>query len=51
MEKLRQADQELEARCRALADDLLAERIQRVRVERELILAKVKEAESQDDGR
>lgn len=50
IETLRQAGKESEARCRALADDLLSERIQRVRVERELILAKVKEAESRDGG-
>ena len=50
IEKLRQEGKELDVRCRTLADDLLAERIQRVRVERELILAKVKEAESRDDG-
>jgi predicted RNase H-like nuclease (RuvC/YqgF family) len=50
IDKLRQSGKESDARCRSLADDLLAERIQRVRVERELILAKVKEAETRDDG-
>lgn len=41
---------ELELRALALADDLLSERIKRVRVERQLILAKVAEAESEGDG-
>ncbi len=49
-EKLQQEAKAIEARCRSLADDLLSERIQRVRVERELILAKVKEVENRDDG-
>jgi uncharacterized phage infection (PIP) family protein YhgE len=48
MEKLRQQTKEVETRCRTLADDLLAERIQRVRVERELILAKVEQSEKSD---
>ncbi|MBM4013819.1 MAG: hypothetical protein FJ293_02505 [Planctomycetes bacterium] len=41
---------DLELRSRQLADDLLAERIKRVRIERQLILAKVAEAESASDG-
>ena len=41
---------ELELRALQLADDLLSERIKRVRVERQLILAKVAEAESEGDG-
>ena len=41
---------ELELRAVQLADDLLSERIKRVRVERQLILAKVAEAESEGDG-
>ncbi len=41
---------DLELRSRQLADDLLAERIKRVRIERQLILAKVTEAESSGDG-
>ncbi len=47
---LRAQSKELEMRCRQLADDLLTERIQRVRVERELILVKVADAESQSGG-
>lgn len=50
LEKARQQVKALETRCRGMADDLLQERIQRVRVERELILAKVAEAEHQDAG-
>jgi chromosome segregation ATPase len=50
MDKVRTEQKSLEARCRTLADDLLGERIQRVRVERELILAKVKQAEGKEDG-
>jgi hypothetical protein len=41
---------DLELRSRQLADDLLSERIKRVRIERQLILAKVTEAESSSDG-
>jgi len=41
---------ELELRALQLADDLLSERIKRVRVERQLILAKVAEAENEGDG-
>jgi len=48
--KLEEQQKALEARYLALADDILAERILRVRVERELILAKVKEAENKDGG-
>ena len=48
--KLEEQQTALEARYLALADDILAERILRVRVERELILAKVKEAENKDGG-
>ncbi len=50
IEKLRGQVKDFELRSRQLADDLLAERIKRVRVERQLILAKVTEAESQGDG-
>ena len=50
LETTRGKVKELELRARQLADDLLAERIKRVRVERQLILAKVAEAESQGDG-
>ncbi len=50
VEKLRAQVKDFELRARQLADDLLAERIKRVRVERQLILAKVAEAESQGDG-
>jgi vacuolar-type H+-ATPase subunit I/STV1 len=50
MEALRQQVKEIEARARQLADDVLQERILRVRVERELILAKVQEAENGDGG-
>jgi len=39
-----------EARARLLADEVLQERILRVRVERELILAKVQEAENAEGG-
>jgi uncharacterized phage infection (PIP) family protein YhgE len=50
MEALRLQVKEIEARARQLADDVLQERILRVRVERELILAKVQEAENADGG-
>lgn len=50
MEQLRQQVKDAEARARQLADEVLQERIQRVRVERELILAKVQEAENADGG-
>jgi len=50
MEALRQQAKEIEARARQLADDVLQERILRVRVERELILAKVQEAENAEGG-
>lgn len=50
MDSLRQQLKDLEARARQLADDVLAERILRVRVERELILAKVQEAENAEGG-
>lgn len=50
MEALRQQVKETEARARQLADDVLQERILRVRVERELILAKVQEAENAEGG-
>src|SRR5262245_6200902 len=50
MEALRQQVKEIEARARQLADDVLQERILRVRVERELILAKVQEAENAEGG-
>jgi len=41
---------DLEENYRKLAEDLLAERIRRVRVERELILAKIAQAETENDG-
>lgn len=50
VDKLRATVKDFELRARQLADDLLSERIKRVRVERQLILAKVAEAESQGDG-
>lgn len=50
LDSLQAKIKDLELRSRQLADDLLAERIKRVRVERQLILAKVTEAESQGDG-
>lgn len=50
MEALRQQVKEMESRARQLADDVLQERILRVRVERELILAKVQEAENAEGG-
>jgi predicted RNase H-like nuclease (RuvC/YqgF family) len=48
--KARSELSESQARCRALADEVLAERIQRIRVERELIQAKIAEAEHADGG-
>jgi hypothetical protein len=50
MEQLRQVVKDTEARARQLADEVLQERILRVRVERELILAKVQEAENAEGG-
>jgi hypothetical protein len=50
MEQLRQLVKDSETRARLLADEVLQERILRVRVERELILAKVQEAENADGG-
>jgi chromosome segregation ATPase len=50
IEQLRQLVKDTEARARLLADEVLQERILRVRVERELILAKVQEAENAEGG-
>ncbi|HET6164309.1 MAG TPA: hypothetical protein VFG37_11615 [Planctomycetota bacterium] len=50
IEQLRQLVKDNEARARLLADEVLQERILRVRVERELILAKVQEAENAEGG-
>jgi chromosome segregation ATPase len=50
IEQLRQQVKDNEARARLLADEVLQERILRVRVERELILAKVQEAENAEGG-
>ncbi|MSR46785.1 MAG: hypothetical protein EXS13_06960 [Planctomycetes bacterium] len=50
IDSLRLKMKDLDLRSRQLADDLLSERIKRVRVERQLILARVTEAESQGDG-
>ncbi len=50
IEQLRQLVKDSETRARLLADEVLQERILRVRVERELILAKVQEAENADGG-
>jgi len=50
IEQLRQLVKDSEARARLLADEVLQERILRVRVERELILAKVQEAENAEGG-
>ena len=50
IEQLRQLVKDGEARARLLADEVLQERILRVRVERELILAKVQEAENAEGG-
>ena len=49
MDDLQLKIQELTTNYRALSEELLAERIQRVRVERELILAKIAEAERADE--
>ena len=49
MDDLQLKIQELTTDYRALAEELLAERIQRVRVERELILAKIAEADRADE--
>ena len=47
---LEQRLQDLESKLREQMDQVLTERIQRVRVERELILAKIAEAERTNDG-
>ncbi len=48
--QLQERARQLESDYRTLAEDLLSERIQRVRVERELILARIAEAERESDG-